>query len=222
MEKVGLNNDWVTIRNQAAADTLIDPKKYKYFIPFMQKPRSLTEAARLIHIKTNLMHYHVKRLLGLGLIKEIDSRVGRGRKGMRYQASSSKFFIPLKYTSVTNMETVLYGLQEPMFRQIVKSRVLIAAQDRDDLGMAFELTPEHHFSIYVSPQDDENWATEAHQKSEAFPALFSKFLTLKLNHKDAKWLQRELIRLYEKAFELDTDEGRDYVMGLSIAPITDS
>ncbi len=215
-----LNNDWVTIKNQEAADSLIDPKKYKYFIPFMQRPRSLSEAANLINIKTNLMHYHIKRLLNLGLIREVDFRTGRGRRGMRYQASSSKFFIPLKYTSVTNMETILYGLQEPMFRQIVKSRILIAAQERDDLGMAFELTPEHHFSISVSAQNDEQWASEAHQESENYPALFSKYLTLKLNHNDAKWLQRELIKLYQKAFELDTDEGRDFVMGLSIAPIS--
>ncbi|MCA9838367.1 MAG: helix-turn-helix transcriptional regulator [Trueperaceae bacterium] len=221
MEQEQLNNDWVIIKNQEAADTLIDPKKYKYFVPFMVKPRSLTEAAASINVKTNLMHYHVRQLLALDLIKEIDERGGRGRKGMRYQASSSRFFIPLKYTSVSNMETVLYGLQEPMFRQIVRSRIRIAAQEHDDLGMAFELTPENHYNIFVSPQSDEERKLETNQKSDSYPALFSKYITLKLTHDDAKWLQREIIRLYEKLIDLDNDKGRDYVMGLSIAPMTE-
>lgn len=221
MEEERLNKlpeGWVIIRHQKAADTLIDPNKYRYLLPFFAQARSLSEAAKIAGIKSNLMHYHVKRFLEFCLLNHVATKQGRGRASKLYQASAKKFFIPLEHTSLATMEAVLYQLQEPALQATIRSRVRLAARDHDDLGMGFEFH-DGQFNIFLRPLTHDTWADHESLASETSPAVFSKFLiAFPLEAETAKWVQRELIDLYERVSAKVKPGARRYTIGFSIAP----
>ena len=210
---------WVIIRHRKAADTLIDPKKYRYLTPFLSEKRSLGEAAKRLGVKPNLMHYHVQRFLEFGLLSHVATKQGRGRASKLYKASADRFFIPLEYTSLETMEAVLYGLQEPALKAIIRSRVKLALQTYEDLGMGFESEGDT-FAIFLRPLSHETWAEPDYLEGESSPAVFSKFLIdFPLEAETAKWAQRELTDLYERISEKVSPGAKRYTLSFSIAPV---
>ncbi len=215
-------DDVLVIKHREAADTLIDQKKYKYLLPFFSKGTSLTEAAKAANVKTNLMYYHVQRLLSLGLLKEVGERSGRGRKGKLYRVSAKRFFVPLEYTSLENMEAVLYQLEEPLFKKMIHNRVHLAAQENQDLGMGFELRENGNIDIALRPQSEPEWSSLANYETDDFPAVFSKyFVNARLDKDTAKEIQRDMLNLFQKITNATGDASKHYYLNLAIVPIKD-
>ena len=222
-ESLKNTDDVIVIKHREAADTLIDQKKYKYLLPFFGEGSSLTEAANAANVKTNLMYYHVQRLLSLGLLKEVGERSGRGRKGKLYRVTARRFFIPLEYTSLENMEAVLYQLEEPLFKTMIRNRVHLAAQEHQDLGMAFELRNDGTCDIALRPESEPEWSSLANYEADDFPAVFSKyFINARLDKDTAKEIQRDMLKLFKKMTESTGDSSRRYYLNLAIVPIKDS
>lgn len=221
-EKLNNSEPVVVIQHRDAADTLIDQKKYKYLLPFFEKDTSLTEAAKTAQVKTNLMYYHVQRLLSLGLLKEVGERKGRGRKGKLYRVSAKRFFIPLKYTSLENMEAVVYQLEEPIFKTMIHNRVQLAAQENHDLGMGFELSDNGYFNIALRPESEPNWSSLDNYQADDFPAVFSRYFTnARLDKDKAKEIQRDMLELFKKMTEASGESNKRYYLNLAIVPMKD-
>jgi Helix-turn-helix domain len=58
------------IEDRRTADYLMDPKRgWRYFWPFLATERSPSEVSRLIDVPLNQLHYHIKIMLELDLIR---------------------------------------------------------------------------------------------------------------------------------------------------------
>jgi hypothetical protein len=210
----------VIIRDREAADTLIDPKKYRYLTPFLRQERSLSEAAKAAGVASNLMHYQVQRLLRLDLLREVGVRQGRGRQSRLYKVSAQRFFIPLEYTSLETMQEVLYQLQEPLLREMINHRVRWVAKEYSDLGMGFELAENGSFDIYLRPASDCSWHDTTRLKADDFPAMFSRFMVRwPLEPDRAKLFQQKVIDLFECIAKEDSYHSGRYHLHLAIVPL---
>jgi hypothetical protein len=82
------------VSNPALADFLGDTRRRMILLAFVRQERSLTEASASLVMPLNLLHYHVKRLVGLGALSVVREQRRGGRAIRYYRASASAFLIP--------------------------------------------------------------------------------------------------------------------------------
>ena len=60
---------------------------------FVRAPQSISEAAAAFSMNLKTLHYHVRRLVGLGLLAEVAQRARGGRPIKLYRAVSKAFYV---------------------------------------------------------------------------------------------------------------------------------
>ena len=202
------------MHHKDVGSTLVNPQKYKYLLPFYS-PHSLTSAAKVLDVLPSHMHYHIQRFLAMGLLKEVGVREGRGRKGKLYQATAERFFIPLEYTALETAEDVLYHLQEPTFRDLIRNRVRLLASIYPDMGIGFELSEGGWFNIFLRPLTNSEDGELLDLTLDAI--AYSKFLSnVSLGQDAAKHVEETLKSLYNYVLNHQQEEGSNYHMHFSI------
>lgn len=73
---------------------LADSRRRHILLAFVGRERSLTEVSAALSMPLNLLHYHVKKLVTLGIVEVVREQPRAGRAVRYYQASSEAFFIP--------------------------------------------------------------------------------------------------------------------------------
>ena len=95
------------IENQTAADFLTHADQRRWLAPFFQQALSMSEAASDLGVPLNTLHYHVKKMLDLGLLEVTKEEVVSGHATKRYRTTSKEFVVPFKATS--NVDLASYG-----------------------------------------------------------------------------------------------------------------
>ena len=71
----------------------VDPKSRRILMGFVRDPRSVSEAAAAFNMNLKSLHYHVRKLVGLGLLAEVGTRARGGRPIKLYRAVAKAFYI---------------------------------------------------------------------------------------------------------------------------------
>jgi DNA-binding transcriptional ArsR family regulator len=215
----------LSITEPEVARALTESKSVQHLVPFMKRPLSLSEAAKELGVKLPKLSYHVKRLLGLGLL-EVACTERRGRRGVKlYQSTARSFFIPFHLTPSASLEQLVTSLTAPeagRFRREL-ARTLqrispdwglqVARTERGDRqNIAFSITQvdaEGHLSfdkILLGPEQ---------------PALFSTEGKFTFDFDTAKAFQKEMSDLAERYADRQSDRGQPYSFRLGLTPMQD-
>lgn len=209
------------MNTKEAADTLTNPDKYYYLIPFMRTERTLSEAARDLNIKPNALFYQVKRLETLGLIYVVRVQQRKGRASKVYRASAQRFIIPFKSTSAETMESIMHRMREPADKKIIEAYLKTMHDHTENFGLWLSLADDNLMEMVYAPLISDQWLAHDQLLAADFPALFSKYASFPLDFATAKEVQLGLIELFEKAREKSQPSGKRYLMNFSIVPLDD-
>ena len=92
------------MRTPLQARLLSDATSRRYFLPFLARTRSVSEAAREAGCALDAMHYRVKRFLGAGLLSVVGERRRAGRPIKLYRSVGEAFVIPFGLTPYAEIE----------------------------------------------------------------------------------------------------------------------
>jgi hypothetical protein len=81
------------VENSRAAAVFADPKSRRILMGFAPRSRSIGEAAATFNVNLKTLHYHVRKLVRLGLLVEVGSRRRGGRPIKLYRTVSKAFYI---------------------------------------------------------------------------------------------------------------------------------
>jgi DNA-binding Lrp family transcriptional regulator len=198
------------VKNPLAARILADPDIALWLKPFMKAPHSVKEAAEILKVPLQTLHYRVEQMVEAGLLEVVGLEARRGRPIKRYQATALGFKVPLELIPPRMLE----DLEGAVFwsRQLQKGleRTRRLPKYRDHLMVYLN---EHGLMVFGS----------SHEKvrpkilAEDEPAVLSLWSAgLYLSRKDAKSLQKELWELYQRYHGRQGPER--YVLHLGLAP----
>jgi len=92
------------IRTPLQARLLSDATSRAYFLPFLGRTRSVSQAAKEVGCALDAMHYRVRRFLAAGLLEVRGERPRAGRPIKLYRSVSDAFYIPFALTPYSELE----------------------------------------------------------------------------------------------------------------------
>lgn len=92
------------VRTPVQARLLSDAASRAFFLPFLARTRSVSEAAREVGCPLDAMHYRVKRFLAAGLLTVVTQRPRAGRPIKLYRSVGDAFHIPFALTPYAELE----------------------------------------------------------------------------------------------------------------------
>lgn len=216
------NDDWRRVDDPDAADALLRADSFRFLTPFLTGDRTTAEAARELSVSVARMHYQVRRLLTLGLLRVVGETPRRGRPTKRYRAASSRFYVPFAATRLESLEALMALGEEGEQRRFVRDFVRSARRAEPHAeggGTLVHVLPEGHISVDFTPTPPPN---------EVFPpefgsGLWSSWTTLQLTPDEAAELERDLVALWRDRVARHGQPGpcrQAYTLRLGLAPNT--
>lgn len=107
----------LVVETARAAALIAHPRRRRILFAFVDADRSLAEVAAMIEVPLNLLHYHVKRMVGAGLLQRREKRVRAGRPVQLYRAAASAFLVPAALMPDTPDAALQRELRQALDRQ---------------------------------------------------------------------------------------------------------
>jgi predicted ArsR family transcriptional regulator len=86
--------DLIAVSNPAAAAVFAAPLPAKIVQTLIGEPLTLAALGRVVDAPMNLLHYHVKKFVALGLVEVAHEQARAGRAMKCYRATAKTFFVP--------------------------------------------------------------------------------------------------------------------------------
>lgn len=99
--------DTLIVTDPGAAAFLGDPKRRRYFEPFLGQERSVPEVARGLNEHPNSVLYRVRQMERLNLLQLIRTVPRRGRAEKRYRSVADRLFLPFTATTHADLHEAL-------------------------------------------------------------------------------------------------------------------
>lgn len=191
-----LKEDTLVVTDYGMANFVITQRRY--LEPFLVRPETVKSAAQQLGLKPNAMHYHVAKMVRLGLVRHDGDVVNRGRNSGLFRAVAPQVLVPFLYSPHATLQEFL--------REIVSSESWIhnAAFDLMRLRAAWglKLRADEGGAVVVEIVPADSSRHEPMSVSELLrsdtPALWGSADQLALSFEDAKQLQRDLAELVAK------------------------
>ena len=218
------NSSHLKIIDPKAADLLTDWRQRRFLEPFVPGPTSTSEAAAVLGVKLNAMHYRVGQLLKLGLLEVGSSTKRKGRVVKLYRAAAEAFFVPFAATphaTIVEMIRRLSALDEFLTHAVATLTaqseswgVLVSASTSEESGLEVKLTP---LDAQGAPAPRPSGAL----LGSTMPAVWSGETCVTLTFEAAKEFQRELASLTERFGQRQSAGGQPYYVVLGMTPVTE-
>lgn len=195
---------------------LVDPTIRRFLEPFLGQECTIKTAAEHLKVSSNSVLYRVNRLLELGLVQVTRIEPRRGRAIKHYRSVADVFVATFEHFDDATV-TELYALHEGANLEAFSSALfrighqigLIASE------IAFTLLRTELGDVKAEIKMARNGAMLDLTRPE-MPAATGSWSFLRLDHQDAKNLQRELIEIRRR---YETKRGAQrYVLRLGLAP----
>ena len=206
MEETSLNKT-VVITNAETAQALADLSELRSLLPFFFNELTLSEAAEVLGLKLNTMHYRAKRLVSLGLSEVASEEPRKGRAMKRYRATSSDYFVPFEATAAGTLETLFAQLRAET-NALYNRNATHTLLEIDGVGLRVSAKENHNVSAAFDTVDGSLLAKDALEARE--PAVIISNMVLRLEYDRAKSLQRDLQALLE-TYNKREQTGQEYV-----------
>lgn len=202
------------VRDDVRASLLLDPRTLRQLEPFLARPRSVTEAARVRNERPNTVLKRVRRFLDADLLEVAEVRPRRGRPIRRYRTVADVFFVPFEAGAAEGLEEAL-AEREAWYERLLRRNVVHARREAiGPWGTRIYRDERGRLQVQMAVRPD----ADATTLEAGGPAALSAWRDrLQLDYDDAKDLQRELFDLllrYQRR-----RGGQRYVVHLGLAPV---
>lgn len=208
-----------------AAELLTDWRQRRFLEPFVPGPTSMSEAADVLGVKLNALHYRVGQLIELGLLEVVSSVKRKGRAVKLYGPTAKEFFVPFASTphaTVEDMVRRLSALDEFLTHAVA---TLISQAENWGVLVSQNISEkEPRLLVKLAPLDAHGTPAPRLRRTllaSSTPAVWSGEVLVKLDTETAKALQRELADLTERFEQRQRAGGQPYYVVLGMTPITE-
>jgi DNA-binding Lrp family transcriptional regulator len=211
-----LSIEHVHIQQHDAVRALVDPAIRQFLEPFLGRECTIKMAAEHLNVSPNSVLYRVNRLLELGLVRVTRIEPRRGRAIKYYRSVADAFLATFERFDDASI-TELYGLHESANLETF-SKALVQTGSRiglvaSDIIFTLSRTKSGDVKAEISMARD----SKALDLTRAdMPAMTGSWSFLKLDHQDAKNLQRELGEI-QRRYEAKRGTG-GYMLRLGLVP----
>lgn len=204
----------LTVQEREAADILTNPHTLRLLEPFLDRERSVSDAARETGTKPNTMLARVKRFVNLGLLKVAREVPRKGRAIKLYRSSAACFFVPYEATSAETLEAALAS-RDAYWEELLRKGVVRArTEDVGSWGTRIYRDARGRLQVQAAVTPETNYTT----LDPEGPAVLSAWRdAVYLDFGDAKTLQVEMFSLL-KRYQQKRGAQR-YILRLGLAPI---
>lgn len=203
------------VSDPPAAAFLTDPVRRRYFLPFLGRTSTVSQAAAELRIETNAMLYRVQQMLGLGLLCEDHLEPRAGRAVRHYRGISSSCFVPF---AATPFETHRAQVKRNEFAQHQTFAAALSAVRHSQMsqdGWGTLLERDSIGSITVAPARLDSTTAVSIQSSE----FLSTWSELHLSADRARNLEARLRELMAEFTQQPSEAGGGrYLLHLGFVP----
>ncbi len=207
-------SDTLTVTDPAAAAALTNPKTLRQLEPFLNRERTVLEAATETGVKANTMLARVKRFLNLGLLVVTREVPRAGRAVKVYRSRAESFFVPYEITPSETLEAAMRERERYWEELLRKNVVRVRSEDVGSWGTRIYRDARGRLQVQAAVTPEQNYTLLAPERPAALSAWRD---ALHLDFDDAKALQQEMFALLKK-YQQKAGAQR-YILRLGLAPI---
>jgi len=173
----------------------MDSELQRAFTPFLGRDRTVSQAAEEANVKPNTMYIRVKRLEALGLLKLVRKEPRKGRAIKVYRSVADRLYVPYEAMSFSTREAMQEELDARWERELRRSIVRARLEAVPTWGYEVYRDERGDFVVHPATAPGERLSSSR----PTFPAVINLWSEdLSLDFEDAKAMQGELYRLYER------------------------
>lgn len=212
----------LTITTEKAARVLTDLEAVRRLEPFMKRDITLSEAAKDLKVKLPSLLYHVNKFLALGLIEVVREIPRKGRAIRVYRSTSEQFFVPFHLTPSETLGRMLFDLSAAGEARFHRETARALQTNTPIWGLYLTCGHDDRMEIVLAPSD----RGYTQNYSDAFfgpstPAVFSGDGEVRLDFRTAKAFQKDLVDLFKRYRQQDTEKEQLYAYRLGLTPLHD-
>lgn len=218
-------NQEFNIETEEAAKVLLDTRYRRVLTFFAAQENTITALARHLEVSVANAYYYVKVLSRLGILNVTTIQKRAGKALRYYTCSADSYFIPNRVAPVESIRAFFAAAEAPWREQLERS-IEQHVYEREEWGLRFFRDDVGNLHTAFTPQKDwRDWDWLEHDFLPDGAALFAAVVPLSLKRSQAKALQAELGRLFQKYYidtlmeDADTVAEPSYVMRLELAPV---
>ncbi len=205
------------LSSRESAAILLEPKKAVWLQPFINSPKTLSQAARELNVSMSTYSYRLNKLLSYGLIYETHSVKRAGKAIKYYWCSADSFVIPLSVIAVEDY----YQQYLEYYRQLFfDSFNRILAKDSESFYVEVSYDKQSDL-VYRLKHKNHKLSFWKQMLDYDEPAILAALRDIQLNYQDAKNLQKELSELLKKYEEKASLSAEHYQLQVFMAKICD-
>lgn len=208
--------EWLTVEDPVQAKLLSDLETARYFEPFIARERSASAAAEEVGCRVDTMLYRVRQFLAAGLLEITRVQPRAGRPIKHYRSVADAFFVPFAATPFASLEELVATQMQPFNERVVRSVARLLRESGRD-GRRFFRKPNG--DIWNDAASDEHNPFTV--DDEDVPAAYDFSIALELEPAEARQLQLELHRLFERYADREHTGGRTYLWHSLLLPAAD-
>lgn len=130
-----------TVTDPRQAQLLTDPTSKAFFVPFLARELSASQAASELGRDLNTVLYRIKVLLAAGLIEVTREQKRKGRAIKHYRSVYDAYLVPFGLTPYISLEERLEAQAVPIFANLIRSYAS-AVKQSERYGNCIVRTPE--------------------------------------------------------------------------------
>ena len=204
----------LTVTDPDAAAALTHPKTLRQLEPFLNRERTVLEAAQETGVKPNTMLARARKFTALGLLVVTREVPRAGRAVKVYRSRAESFFVPYEVTPSETLESAVQERErywETLLRQNV---VRVRSEDVGSWGTRIYRDTRGRLQVQAAVTPERNYTLLAPERPAALSAWRD---AVYLDFDDAKALQGEMFALLKK-YQQKAGAQR-YILHLGLAPI---
>lgn len=197
------------------AAVLIDRAWLRLLGAFMERARSMSEAAADLGVTTEWLYRRVKRLEDVGLLKVEDTRARSGRSIKLYRATADAYFVPFSLVPAPHIGSANRAFHAALFEAAIGRTFRRPPFDAHGWGFRTARAPSGDLFVRIVREDGLRWA----ELGTDAPVMVSGWHVLHLGPDDARELQAEMRALHERFSK--RVGATPYLMGIFLADTSD-
>lgn len=204
----------LTITDPDAAAALTNPKTLRQLEPFLNRERTVLEAAQETGVKPNTMLARVRRFTALGLLVVTREVPRAGRAVKVYRSRAESFFVPYEVTPSETLDSAMRERERYWETLLRRNVVRVRSEDVGSWGTRIYRDARGRLQVQAAVTPERNYTLLAPERPAALSAWRD---AVYLDFDDAKMIQQEMFALLKK-YQQKTGAQR-YILHLGLAPI---
>lgn len=184
-----------TVTDPAQVAILADPRRVRYFRPFLAREATVSEVAVELGVTANALLYRVRRMTDAGLLRVVEERPRAGRAVKVYRSSHDGYRVPMSAMRYDDLRHRVDTYGRPLL---------------DDIARAYTTAlrdAPHHDRVIARNSAGEVWTTDLlpTRSRRGEPLVFADSV-LWLDRRQAEIAQRLVHEALETALSADDSE----------------